>query len=108
MTRIVTAYVPCGSRASGDSTYYKQQLRYIQHHSLRTDVKKMFRDDLCAVLRQWRALRDRIILMMDANERVLDGTLSGMLAEEGIEMKEAVHSKTPGPGPNTRTSEART
>ena len=61
-----------------------------------------FCDNLCAVLQQqWRALGDRIILMMDANERVLDGTLSGMLAEEGIEMKEAVHSKTPGPGPNT-------
>ena len=101
VTRIVTAYAPCGNRASGDSTYYKQQLRYIQHHSLRTDVKKMFRDDLCAVLRQWRALGDRIILMMDANDIVLDGTLSNMLAEEGIEMKEAVHSRMPGPGPNT-------
>ena len=61
----------------------------------------MFRDDLCAVLRQWRGLGDRIILMMDANDKVLDGTLSKMLAEEDIEMREAVHSKVPGPGPNT-------
>ena len=75
--------------------YYKQQLHYIQHHNLRTDVKKMFCEDLCAVLWQWRALGDRIILMIDANDIVLDGTLSNMLAEEGIEMKEAVHSRMP-------------
>jgi len=61
----------------------------------------MFRDNLCTVLQQWRGLGDIIILMMDANDKVLDGTLSKMLAEEGIEMKEAVHSKVPGPGPNT-------
>ena len=51
VTSMVTAYAPCGSRASRKSACYKQQLRYIEHYNLRTDVKKMFQDELL-VLRQ--------------------------------------------------------
>ena len=76
VTRIVTAYGPCRSKSSGTKTYYQQQRRYIQNNSLRTTVKKMFRDDLCATLREWRNQGDRIILMMDANDTVSDKQLS--------------------------------
>ena len=61
----------------------------------------MFRDDLCAALRQWRAIGDRIILLMDANDKVFDGLLSKELMADGIELREAVHSVKPGPGPKT-------
>ena len=61
----------------------------------------MFRDDLCAVLKQWRGLGDRIVLMMDANDNVLNGHITRALAEEGIELKEAVHTQTHGEGPKT-------
>ena len=101
VTRIVTAYGPCGSKSSGNKTYYQQQRRYIQNNSLRTTVKKMFRDNLCATLRKWRNQGNRIILMMDANNTVSDGQLSKALAEDGLEMKEAVHSIRRGPGPKT-------
>ena len=50
VTRIVTAYGPCGSKSSGTKTYYQQQRRYIQNNSQRTTVQKMFRDNLCATL----------------------------------------------------------
>ena len=62
-TRVVTAYAPCGSNASGVSTYFKQAKRYIQNNNLNTTPKKMFREKLCAVLRQWRARGERIVLM---------------------------------------------
>ena len=61
----------------------------------------MFRDDLCAVLKQWRSLGDRIVLMMDANDNVLNGHIAHALADERIELKEAVHAMTPGQGPKT-------
>ena len=61
----------------------------------------MFRDDLCAVLKQWRLQGDRIVLMMDANDNVLNGHIAKALAKDGIELKEAVHAQTPGYGPKT-------
>ena len=100
-TRVVTAYAPCGSNASGVSTYFKQAKRCIQNTNLNTTPKKMFREDLCAVLQQWRARGERIVLMMDANANVVDGVLSKMLAKDDIQLKEAVHSVTSVHGPKT-------
>ena len=51
----------------------------------------MFCDNLCDVLKTWRSMGDRIILMMDANDNVFNGKLSKQLADNLIEMKEAVH-----------------
>ena len=39
--------------------------------------------------------------MMDANGTVFDEQLSRALAEDGLEMKEVVHSTRSGPGPKT-------
>ena len=100
-TRVVTAYAPTGSKSSGLSTYYKQSDRYIKKNGLNSTPKKMFRDDLCAVLKQWRLQGDRIVLMMDANDNVLNGHIAKALAKDGIELKEAVHAQTPGYGPKT-------
>ena len=61
----------------------------------------MFREDLCAILRQWRARGERVVLTMDANANVVDGVLSKMLAKDNIKLKEAVHSVTSGHGPKT-------
>ncbi len=55
----------------GDETVYKQQERFIQTNGMRTNLKTMFRDDLLAVLRRWRAAGHQVILMIDANEHVL-------------------------------------
>ena len=100
-TYVITAYAPCGNSAMGDGTVYKQQERFIQLNGLRTNPKTMFRDDLLATLRRWRAAGHRVVLMMDANEPVLDGCLCKALQGEDLMMQEAVHSVMPGPGPNT-------
>ena len=57
--------------------------------------------DLCTVLRQWRDRGDRIILLMEANNKVFDGLMSKELAADDIKLQEAVHSVKPGPGPKT-------
>ena len=83
-------------------TYYKQSLRFIQKHGLNSTPKKMFRDNLCAVLKQWRSLGDKIVLMMDANDNVLNGHIAQALADKKIELKEAVHAPmSPCQGPKT-------
>ena len=49
-----------------------------------------------------------MILIIDANKNVLHGPMCKQLSNEDINMREAVHSKTPGAGPKTwfRGSEA--
>ena len=101
-SRVISAYAPCGSAASKEETYYQQQARYITEKGLRdTNPKKMFREDLLAQLRKWRAKGDRIVLMMDANEDVVDGVMCRQLREEDINLREVVFAHTQTKGPKT-------
>ena len=100
-TRIVTAYAPTGNKDSKFGSYYKQILRYIQRKGLRTNPKAMFREDLCRELRHWRSLGDQVLLMMDANENVLDGAMVKKMALSNIGMRAAVHSQTMSHVPKT-------
>ena len=101
-TGVVLAYVPCGSAASKEETYYQQQVRYITEKGLKdTNPKKMFRDDLLAQLRKWRTRGDRTVLMMDANEDVIDGAMCRQLGEEDLNLREVVFSHTRAKGPKT-------
>ena len=49
-TRFLSGYAPSGSASSGDQTFYKQCLRYIQTKKLRTTPQRMFQDDLLSVI----------------------------------------------------------
>ena len=97
----MTAYAPTGSAASRKETYYKQQERYIKTKGLKTNPKAMFREDLLSQLRKWRSNGDRVILMMDANEDVVDGVMCRQLSGEDLKMREVVHSTTRERGPKT-------
>ena len=50
VTRFVSAYAPTGEKSSGPKSNYKQQVRYIQQRGLRTNLIKMFWDNLCKAL----------------------------------------------------------
>jgi len=101
-TRVITAYAPCGSEASGLATNWKQQKRYIQTHRINTrDPRQMFENDLYAALLQWREQGDRLILMMDANSNAFSGKFTRRLAADELQMREAVHSVASGQGPHT-------
>ena len=98
-TRVVTAYTPCGSTASKTEIYYQRQARYMVEKSLKTNPKEMFREDLLAQLRKWRARGDRMILMMDATMDVIDGAMCKQLSRADLNMKEVVFSQTGTRGP---------
>ena len=59
----------------------------------------MFREDLLTQLR--RAQVDRKILVMDANEDVIDGEMCKHLRTGELNMKEVVYSQTHMRGPTT-------
>ena len=48
----------------------------------------MFHEDLLAVLQRWREKGDRVVLIMDMNENVIDGTMYKQLAGEDLQMRE--------------------
>ena len=80
----MSAYVPTGSSASKEETYWKQQVRYIMKKGLKTNPKEMFHKDLLRQLRQWRSKRELMVLMMDANKDVTDGVMYVQATEECI------------------------
>ena len=75
-TRVVTAYSPVTNSATGLRTTVQQQWRYIRKKGLKTTPRQMFQDDLINLLRLWREKGDRLVLLMDANDHVVDGELA--------------------------------
>ncbi len=55
-TVFVSAYAPC--RSEGVGTYYQHIMRYIQSNQLDTNPKDLFRRDLVATIKEWRAHGD--------------------------------------------------
>ena len=75
-TRIVQAYAVGSVRSQQWGSVYQQHVRYIQFNGLGTvSPRDLFESDLLWQLQVWRALGDRIILIMDANCHVLTGKL---------------------------------
>ena len=73
-----------------------QHMNYIRQKGLRTNPKATFCDDLLGALRIWRSNGEQVILMMDANEHVSDGTMCRQLRQSDIDMHPSVDSMTPG------------
>ena len=100
VTYFINAYAPCGNDSVGEATNYKQHCRYIQRNRLNTTPQEMFRNDLLSIISLWRGQNARVVLMMDANEHVIDGELCKRLRSKDIGMREVVNERA-GPGPNT-------
>ena len=88
--RVVTAYNPCTAPPENYTSVYQQQKRYWESKDINTCPREKFLQDPRAQLKKWRGAGERIVLFMDANQNVLKGRLSNMLAEEGIDMREAI------------------
>jgi hypothetical protein len=88
-TRVVQGYGVLARFSEELGSVCQQHIRYIQHNNLGNIAPRdLFEDDLCWQLRVWRALGDRIILMMDANCHVLTGRLSRALTHPSIGLRE--------------------
>ena len=89
-TRVLSVYQVGRAKPQGPRRYYQQHLRYIQNEGLDTAPYEMFCTDLLHQLLVWQAQGDRIIIMMDANEHVLDGSFTRKLRDE-LDLEEISH-----------------
>ena len=97
-TRVISAYSVGQRVTEGEGRVYQQHLREIMRNEsipLETTPYELFCNDLIQQLQTWVAQGDRIILMMDANEHVLNGTLCRRMRDEelGLDLEETSHKK---------------
>ena len=59
------------------------------------------RKDFARQCGRWRKDRERLIIIMDANESTMDGPLRRMLGEEGVDLEEFSHKYYGRVPPNT-------
>jgi hypothetical protein len=95
-TRIITAYNPCKNKNVNSRTSYQQQRRYfITKKKDLTCPLILFRKHLIMHIKQWRASGERIVLFMDHNEHVIEGSLGKALAnKDGPDLREAIRLHT--------------
>ena len=93
--RIISAYQPNITIGEEKQTVYAQQkryLRYIQKSNL--CPREAFRQDMTEQLQTWMEKGDLIVLMMDANDDLRDGTTHQWLTET-IGLINSLHTKHP-------------
>ena len=95
-TRIISAYRPTkpGNAKSSDTKagWYKvwaQHSRYFRKRCVEGNPLQLFDRDLIHQMKEWRARGDEIILFIDANESVYDGSFSARLSSDPLLMSEA-------------------
>ena len=106
VTRVVSLYCLGIRKPDGFGRVYQQACREIMRNDsipLDSEPYQLFCDDLLQQLKTWVAQGDRLILMMDANEHILNGPLGrSLLAEEnGLNLMECSHKAWGGAEPNT-------
>ena len=72
-TRFVVAYSVGKGKSFKLGSVYQQTIRYIQNNGLATNPRRLFETDLHAQLCVWRGQGENLVIVMDANEHVLDG-----------------------------------
>ena len=102
-TRVLSIYCVGKGVTKGLGRVCQQHLRHIQTHSLNTSPYQLFKQDLRLQLTEWVNQGDRLIIMMDANEHVLNGELGKMLRspEVGLDLEEISHKAWGGREINT-------
>ena len=95
-TRLIRAYNPCKSGRVNSGTSYQQQRRYfIMKKKDLTCPRMLFRRHLISAIKKWRNARERIVLYMDHNEHVYDGTLGKTLSDRnGLNLQEVILKQT--------------
>ncbi len=99
----ITAYNLCKNKNADSGTLYKQQFcHFITKEKNLTWPLILFRKHLVMQLKQWRVFGDRIVLFMDHNGHVVDGSLGKALAvRDGLDLHKAIlHHTGSSPGCN--------
>ena len=95
-TMIVCRYNPCQSGKKATNSSYQQHRRHVtKKEKSRTCPRERFRKDLIKQLIKWRVGGDRLLVCLDANERIYKKKLGKALMErESLGMIEVVGTFT--------------
>jgi hypothetical protein len=85
------AYRTGSGKLRGLRTIYQQQIQYTQLHNLKGSPQQLFDKDLVHQCKIWCKSGERIILLMDANEHVLNRKFSRVLSRTGLDLEEFTH-----------------
>ncbi len=91
-TCLITAYNPCKNKNVNSGTSYQQQHRYfIMKKNHLTCPLTLFRQHLTTAIWKWKATGERIVLFMDHNKHVYNGTLGKTLSDrEGLNLSKVI------------------
>ena len=109
-TRIVSAYLPCNSKAAQWSkkqrrrTVYNQHRRYFRSIGDNRCPRTIFVDHLALQIKQWKAAGENVLLFVDANSDVYDGILAKALNADDINMREVCREILGRKSPNSHHS----
>ena len=95
-TIALVGYVPCANNKVDSGTSFQQQRRYfMMKEGVLLCPRERFKSDLLKLLQAWKREGKRLIVMLDANEDIYDGTLGQALTnKDGLDMVEAVSHAT--------------
>ena len=92
LVRVITSYQPNITNSnSHPGSVYSQQRQYFQNKNIDTCPLEMFQTELVSQIQTWMRKKNKIILLIDANEDVRSGRLSSKL--ENIGLISAVRSR---------------
>ena len=97
--RIISVYRPCKTTSVlQNSTVYKQQVKHLKDKDIDICPLEQFSIDLLALLQKWMAAGDKIILLIDSNEDIRDGTFDRELRQIDLHSEiRTRHGNTPPP-----------
>lgn len=83
--RIILAYRPCKTNSDlHNSTVYRQHYKRLKETDIDECPIQQFQFDLIQLIQKWMKNGDKIILMVDSNEDIRDGTFDTALRRIGL------------------------
>jgi hypothetical protein len=82
--RVVSAYRPNGPGTGGGYTVFAQHVRYLSDNNDIRDPRSAFIEDLETQLQSWIAQGDQIVVGIDANDDLRNGTVNAMFVRIGM------------------------
>jgi hypothetical protein len=81
--RVVGAYRP-NPQGTGEHTVHAQHQKYFLQKAGNRDPRLAFTQDLSNQIKKWALLGDQIVIALDANDDLRDGSVQRMMARQGL------------------------
>ena len=94
ITRVLVAYQHCVTRKEARTATIAQQKRYWRIKGDFRCPRKIFRSQLMELLVKWRSNGEKLIVMMDGNENMINGHIQRMFSGKELMMRDVLNERT--------------